>query len=144
MALDVDLGEALHSLIAAAATGFATPPTTTAFAYDDYVESERVDNLTIRMNLGGDMRELTARDRWHRSADIQVVVLAPLGANDPKPSFVALFDFVDELLDFIETAKPSGKRAVGIDPMQEGRYDKEKLHDDRQFRAAFMIRYKLI
>lgn len=146
MARDVDIAKALATDIAGQTF---SKPFNCEFKYDLFVNSENVDDTQVRVALGGDNRQRQSRSAWHRDAAISVAVIAPQQSNntldvDAEAEITALLDFWDEILDFIETSKPAGRQAITISSFDGERFDIEKLHNDRQFRAGVSITYQLI
>lgn len=139
MALDVDLTKDLARLIEAETFSM---PKLTSFTYDRLFDEKKITALTIRLTIDGFMRERSARGRWHHTAVIQVVVLSPqqIGNED---ALTANLDFLDEVLNFIEKAKPNGRIAMAMEPLHEGRYDFDKFQNDGQFRSGVVVKYNL-
>lgn len=119
------------------------------FKYDQYIENERVDSIKVRVSVESDDRERKARSQWHRSCALSVVMTAPQQVNntineDADAGITSLLDLWDEILDLIEASLPSGHPATTISSYDGVRFDKEKLHDDRQFRAGAIVTYLII
>lgn len=146
MARDVDIATALNDLISghSFSRDFACE-----FLFDQYVANERVDSITVRLSVERDKRYRQHRTAWCRNAVLSAVIIAPQQVNrnavhDANSEIVSLLDLWDEILDFIQDQKPNGNSAIAIDSFDDTRFDKDKLHSDRQFRAGVAITYLLI
>lgn len=141
MALDVDMAKELVQLIDAETFSL---PKVTVFTFDRLHENTTVSELTVRITIETIIRERGSRGQpWKHTPILQVVVLAPQRISD-EASLIAKLDFLDEVLDFVELAKPLGKIAAAFDPLQDERFDFDKFQNDGQFRSGVLVQYSLI
>lgn len=119
------------------------------FTYDRYMESEYVDKPEILVSVESYKRVRLGRNQWQRSTALAVFLLTPQQVNqtavvDAESEISDLLGFWDEVLNFIQDAKPAGREASSIEAFGGRRFDEEALHEDRQFRAGVFVFYNLI
>lgn len=145
MANDVDLAQALATAINDATFSQAI---SSEFRFDQYLENEDVDSITVRVSVESDSRTREGRGVWHRQSLLSVVMIAPQQVNssatvDAVSQIENLLDLWDEVLDYIQTYSPNGRSASSIESFDGSRYDKDKLQNDRQFRSGCLVEYRL-
>lgn len=148
MPKDVELAKNLVSLIK---QQDLNEPAEVFFSHDQYNEDEKVDRIQVRVGVEELSRERQARGtrHWMRNATLSLLVLAPQQPNtdpvvDAEQEIDKLLDFVDTIMDIVQQATPLGRNLSEAEAINEQRYDKAKLQDDRQFRAGYLLLYKNI
>lgn len=146
MALDIDIATSLKDLIAGHSF---SQDFDCEFLYDQYVANERLDSTLVRISVEGGTRYRQHRNAWCRDAVVTVVFITPQqvntnAAHDANAEITAHLDLWDEIVDFIQDQVPNGIKATDIRDFDGFRFDKDKLHSDRQFRAGVAITYRLI
>ena len=146
MPIDVDIAKALATDLNDQDLSF---PFVSEFNYDPFIDADRVDEILIRTTVDRDERNRESRVHWIRSAWISVYIVAPQQINttasvDADTDITALLDFWDEVVDYIQNSTPAGNIPVSIDSVAGLRFDREVLHNDRQFRAGVTVSYKVI
>ena len=119
------------------------------FTFDQYIENDKVDSILLRVGIESEQRQRQSRGSWVRDCQLSVVMTAPQQVNtttavNAESEITNLLTFWDEVVDFIQGYEPLGHMASTIDSFGNTRFDREKLHEDRQFRAGVAITYKQI
>lgn len=146
MARDVDIANALLTAI----QGQTFSKTFSSdFTFDQYIENDNANSIQLRVGIESDERIREGRSEWFRSVTLSVVLTCPQQVNttvavNADSEITSLLDFWDEIVDFIEDYSPLGLSASSIQNFGGTRFDRDKLHEDRMFRAGVAVTYKVV
>ena len=119
------------------------------FTFDQYIENDKVDSILLRVGIESEQRQRQGRGSWVKDCQLSLVMIAPQQINtttavNAESEITNLLTFWDEVVDFVQDYKPLGHMASTIDSFGRTRFDREKLHEDRMFRAGVAVTYKII
>ena len=146
MARDVDIANALVTAI----QGQTFSKTFSVdLTFDQYIENDKSNSIELRVGIESDERTRQGRSDWVRDITLSIVMTAPQQVNtttavNAKSQITSLLDFWDEIVDFIEDYSPLSLSASSIQNFGGTRFDRDKLHEDRMFRAGVAVTYKLV